>query len=391
LKICDLTQFYSPFSGGVKRYVHEKINYIQTASREHEHILIVPGPRTEMISADRSRLYSVHSPLVSRSSRYRVFLNLRAIDEILERERPDIIESADPYQLGWKAISSGHAFRIPVVGFYHSHFPDAYLRGASRRLGQRAGGLVMAAARRYVRKLYNQMEATLVPSIPLAGLLETWGVRQVRPVRLGVNTNVFRVQSDENESTSPPSSIGRDRTLLLYVGRLAPEKNTTTLFEAFAVLARRRPNEFHLLVIGDGPERNRLRRLRAETENITWIPYCTDALELARYYRAADMFVHPGTQETFGLVALESQACGTPVLGIRGSAMDRVIFHEQEMWARENTPEALAAAIEAFSGRHLATIGEGAARRAEREYGWPGVFERLFCIYREVCANYGVK
>jgi alpha-1,6-mannosyltransferase len=235
------------------------------------------------------------------------------------------------------------------------------------------------------------MEATLVPSIPLAGLLESWGVRQVSPVRLGVNTNVFRVQPDEDESASPPSSLGRDRTLLLYVGRLAPEKNTTTLFKSFALLARRRPGQFHLLVIGDGPDRTQLRRLRAETESITWIPYCTDALELARYYRAADMFVHPGTQETFGLVALESQACGTPVLGIRGSPMDRLIFHEQEMWARENTPEALAVAIEEFSGRDLATLGEEAARQAEREYGWPGVFERLFCIYREVCANYRLE
>ena len=60
--------------------------------------------------------------------------------------------------------------------------------------------------------------------------------------------------------------------------------------------------------------------------NVTWMRYCTDSFDLARYYRAADLFVHPGTQETFGLVALESQACGTPVVGIRGSYMDRIIL-----------------------------------------------------------------
>ena len=93
-------------------------------------------------------------------------------------------------------------------------------------------------------------------------------------------------------------------------------------------------------------------------------------------------------QETFGLVALESQACGTPVVGIRGSYMDRIIFHEQESWARENTPEALADAIEESSTKKLSILGESAARAAEDFYSWPRVFEELFCIYREVCANY---
>ena len=87
MKICDLTQFYSPLSGGVKRYVHEKIDYVRNHSPEDEHVLIVPGPKTEVTTNARSRVYSIHSPLVSRSSRYRALLNLRAIEEILERER----------------------------------------------------------------------------------------------------------------------------------------------------------------------------------------------------------------------------------------------------------------------------------------------------------------
>src|SRR5438552_761134 len=135
MKICDLTQFYSPLSGGVKRYVHEKIAYIDKHSRGDEHVLIVPGPKTELTTKERSRIYSVRSPLVSRTSRYRALLNLRAVEEILERERPDIIESSDPYQIAWKAIASGNALRIPVVAFYHSHFPEAYLRSAARFLG----------------------------------------------------------------------------------------------------------------------------------------------------------------------------------------------------------------------------------------------------------------
>jgi len=364
----------------VKRYVHEKIHYIQTQSPNDEHVLVIPGAKTEVVAGDRSRIYSIHSPLVSRSSRYRALLNLRAIGEILERERPDIIESGDPYQVGWKAVSAGRSLKIPVVGFYHSHFPEAYLRGPTRFL--------RAAAQKYVRKLYNRFEATLVPSQQLARVLEDWGVCNVRVINLGVNTETFSPVPDDSVRTRESMGIEQGRKLLLYVGRLAQEKNTETLFASFEILAKRRPPKFELLVIGNGPQRERLRQLQSQEANVKWIPYCADPSELARYYRAADLFVHPGIQETFGLVALESQACGTPVVGIVGSYMDRIIFHEQGSWARVNTPEALADAIEEFSCKDLKSLGAAASRAAAQHYSWSRVFEGLLCIYREVCANY---
>lgn len=388
MKICDLTQFYSPLSGGVKRYVHEKIAFIEQHSPADEHILIVPGPTTERTSAGRSRIYSIHSPLLSRSSRYRALLNLRAVEEILERERPDIIESSDPYQIAWKAIASGAALKIPVVGFYHSHFPEAYLRSTGKYLGRTATDFVMDLAQRYVRSLYNRFEATLVPSEPLAEVLTGWGVANVRLVRLGVNTDIFKAEPDDRSSTRQSLGLPNDRQLLLYVGRLSRDKNTQTLFDAFDLLERRRPGQFHLLVVGDGPQRDGLIALQRRGASVSWIQYCTDSLDLARYYRAADLFVHPGVQETFGLVALESQACGTPVVGIHGSYMDRIILHPQEAWARENSAEALAEAIERFRLDPLAMSGKGVSDLASQAYSWPPVFEQLFCIYREVCANY---
>ncbi len=387
MKLCDLTQFYSPSSGGVKRYVHEKINYIQTSTND-EHVLVIPGAKTEVIESERSRIYSIHSPLLSRTSRYRALLNLRSVEQILERERPDLIESGDPYQMAWKAIASGRALRIPTVGFYHSHFPEAYLRSAARFFGKTATDIVMDSAERYVSKLYNKFEATLVPSDQLARVLEEWGVRNVRPVSLGVNTEIFRPEPDDAMVTRESLGLSPDLLLLLYVGRLAQEKNAETLFKSFELLTQQRPGHFHLLVIGDGAQREQLRRLSASTKCVTSIQYCADSAELARYYRAADLFVHPGIQETFGFVALESQACGTPVVGIHGSYMDRVIFHEQESWARENTPKALANAIEELSEKNLKSLGQAAARLAEERYAWSRVFERFFCIYREVCSKY---
>jgi alpha-1,6-mannosyltransferase len=227
-----------------------------------------------------------------------------------------------------------------------------------------------------------------VSSELLAGVLSEWGVRNVRAVHLGVNIDIFQPMPDDLAATRDSLGAQRDQKLLLYVGRLAKEKNTETLCKSFELLQARRPGDFHLLVIGDGPQRDQLRQLRARTGSVSWIQYCTDSADLARYYRAADLFVHPGVQETFGFVALESQACGTPVVGIRGSYMDRIIFHEQGSWALENTAEALADAIEELSGKKLSMLGSGASQMAGELHAWPRVFERLFCIYREVCASY---
>jgi alpha-1,6-mannosyltransferase len=388
MKICDLTQFYSPVSGGVKRYVHEKIAYIRNYSPDDKHVLIVPGRRAEVTTNGVSRVYTIRSPLVSRAGQYRALLNLRAVDEILEAERPDVIESADPYQLGWKAVKLGRVLRAPVIGFYHSHFPEAYLRNSAKIFGKIATRRVMKLSRVYVRKLYNEHAATLVASERLASVLRDWGVRNVRVVSLGVNLDIFRPDASEKDTIRRALGLNSQKKVLLYVGRLAKEKNTAALFAAFKLLQQRHPNEFQLLVIGDGPERTQLRKLQARTKNVSWVRYCADPRELARYYRAADLFVHPGVQETFGLAALESQACGTPVVGIRGSCMDKIICHDQKSWALENSAEALAHAIAGSATKKLLTLGRNAAKKARRLYSWERVFDELFCIYREVRANY---
>jgi alpha-1,6-mannosyltransferase len=381
MKVCDLTQFYSPFSGGVKRYIEEKRKYANALG--HEHLLIVPGKRTERIETPGGKTFLIGSPLVSRTSRYRALFNLNAVEEILEREKPDVIESSDPYQIAWKAIMSGKALRIPVVGFYHSHFPEAYLRTTMKYLGETATNVMMEVAKNYVRNLYNHFRKTFVPSTGLAQVLSNWGVENVVLCELGVDIAIFTKALDKF-ATRTDFGIPKDRTVLLYVGRLAAEKNVKTLFEAFTLLAEEAPGRFHLFIVGDGHYRDEVMELRKSTGAMTWLSYCSDQQQLAKIYRAADLFVHPGVQETFGLVALESQACGTPVVGIHGSYMDRIIFADQTHWAKENSPESLAAAIRAMIKTDLGAAGNEASRRVIQRYSWRKVFDRMFEIYQKV-------
>jgi alpha-1,6-mannosyltransferase len=308
---------------------------------------------------------------------------LGAVEEILERERPQVIESSDPYQVAWKAIASGEGLHIPVVGFYHSHFPEAYLRTTMKYLGETATNVMMEVAKNYVRSLYNHFRATFVPSAGLADLLSGWGVQNVVLCELGVDIRVFEPAADKFE-TRKQFGISPSQIVLLYVGRLAPEKNVKTFLHAFAQLNNQYPGRFHAFIVGDGFYRDELIELQKVTRSVTWMRYCSDQLKLARLYRAADLFVHPGVQETFGLVALESQACGTPVVGIHGSYMDRIIFADQSHWAMENTPESLAAAVLNVSETDLEKAGLEASRRVARRYSWQTVFDRMFDIYDQL-------
>ena len=84
----------------------------------------------------RLHLHTIRSPRLdffSRyPSRYRLILNTRLVLDLLDDIRPDIIESGDPYHLAWTALRAGAQLRAPVFGFYHSHFPEAYLRTAAK-------------------------------------------------------------------------------------------------------------------------------------------------------------------------------------------------------------------------------------------------------------------
>jgi alpha-1,6-mannosyltransferase len=386
MTICDLTQFYSPFSGGVRRYVAEKAAHLEAAGERH--VLIIPGEKTERRTEGLRTVYTIESPLVSRTARYRALINLNLIEEALEREQPDLIESGDPYQVAWKALASGRALGIPTVGFYHSHFPDAVLRSVAKYFGSISVMMAEEIGRRYVTALYNRFERTLVPSQGLSMLLHSWGLENVETLELGVDTRVFYPDTERGRSARTRLGWPSDRQVLLYVGRLSPEKNVRKLFETFSRLHEGDCGRFHLAVIGDGPLRGALQRLQEETGAVSWQRYCNGAADLADIYRAADLFVHPGVKETFGLVTLESQACGTPVVGIRGSYMDAINFSGLHNWSAGNDPEALADAIRTVATGDLKASGLHAASSVSSRYDWEDVFARLFAVYREVIASY---
>ncbi len=384
MKICDVTQFYSPVSGGVKRYISEKRRYIQDSTTD-EHHLIVPGSVTRSEHEGRLHTYTIRSPRLDffskYPSRYRIILNTKLVLDLLDEIRPDLIESGDPYHLAWTSLQSGQEQRIPVFGFYHSHFPDAYLRTALKFGGTFIRDAAMNYAQDYIVRLYGQFTRTLVPSEHLRLVLESWGLANTSTLNLGVDTESFSPGSKDAEllkSWDCPSST----KLLLYVGRLSAEKNIETLLQAHELLCEKHPGRFHLLVVGDGPLRALVDATAKRTQALTWRSYIQGNSELARYYRSADLFVHPGVCETFGLVVLEAQACGLPCVGIRGSFMDANVMAGLENWASENTSPALAEAVLRMVELDLPGIGARASKLVHQRFSWSHVFARQWDLYR---------
>lgn len=383
MKVCDVTQFYSPFGGGVKRYLSEKRRFVQEHT-EDEHILIIPGAKTGYIREGRLHTYTVASPPISATSRYRALLNQKEVRRLLREVRPDVIESGDPYQVAWTAIGEARAMGVPIVGFYHSHFPEAYLRTAARFGGPLVRDAVLAWSRRYVERLYNKFNYTLVCAQRLRDVLSDWGVNNVRPIKLGVDTDAFQ-PGPADPALRARLGLPPEAFFLLYVGRLAGEKNVRTLLDAFERLRRYSRVDYRLVCVGQGPWRAQLLDTREQTGGaLQWIPHIANSAALAQLYRTADLAVHPSVNETFGLVPLEAQACALPVCGIRGSCMDENVMEGLEHWAARNTSADLAEAIERMQNLDRRALGRRVAEAVRQRYAWPVVLRELWDRYAEL-------
>ena len=215
----------------------------------------------------------------------------------------------------------------------------------------------------------------------------------------GVDPAMFRPmrQADARES------LGRDpcERMILFVGRIEQIKGIDVLLRALGLLFFRRPDlrrEVCLVVVGgaldpndDGDETEKIHELRALVrqhrmeDNVTFVG-SLDQPTLARYYAAADLCAVPSLTESFGLVALEAMACGTPVVGTRVGGLQTLIADgESGLLVPAGDYQALAEAIaQVLSDPRLRMhLAHGARDRAEH-YSWRMVADRIETLYAKV-------
>jgi alpha-1,6-mannosyltransferase len=173
--------------------------------------------------------------------------------------------------------------------------------------------------------------------------------------------------------------------LLLFAGRLTRAKGLSALVAALDQLAPDGP-PCHLALVGGGECAAWAQALAARRSNLTWLPHCESTDRLADLYSAADLFVYPGVSDTRAFAALEAQACGTPVLAVRGGGLEEVLAADPSpLFADDATSAALARALESARRRPELMPAERAARHRAliERFSIDRTFARIFALYRE--------
>ena len=380
MKICDLTQMYSWQGGGVRSYLLAKRDYIREHT-SHHHLLIVPGSRTEQIEGGRCQMWSVRGPLVNRTSRYRWMLDLPALLRILYVERPDVVESGDPYHAAMVSRNWANRRGSKFYMFYHSHFPDALLRTVLKFAGPWARSVTEQLAADYLRHLATGGHGVFVGSQYLTRVLGGWGVPRLIHLPLGVDTTCFHpVSAERKGELRRKLNLPEDARVALYVGRFSPDKDTALLLRCWQRMGEVAGKKWVGVMVGDGQMKPMVENFARSNGCLRLVPFLKDSKELAEWYQAADLLIHPGRWETFGLVLLEAQACGLPVVAFRGGAMEEQAF-DVAGWAEERSFDSLAQAV----CRRLEIPDEMEKGRLrtfiEERFSWKQTFARQMAEY----------
>ena len=200
--------------------------------------------------------------------------------------------------------------------------------------------------------------------------------------------------------------LGYSGPLILFAGRLEETKGVETLLEAFRQLLAREgaPEETRLVLAGGQAEAIDLKaRLPLDKKVLSWVRGVEDYVEflgskspakLAELFNAATVTVVPSYYESFGMVAAEAQACGSPVIASRVGGLQNVVHDgETGLLVEPKNAEDLSLALEALVGNDLLAqrLGKQAAQVAKRDYQWASISERMDALYEEVLTRVAAR
>lgn len=251
--------------------------------------------------------------------------------------RPDVVHIVTEGPLGWSALRAARALQLPVVSDFRTNF-HAY--SAHYGIGFLRRPLVA-----YLRGFHNDTATTMVPTDALRSELAAAGFERLRVVSRGVDTRRFD-PARRSETLRTRWGASPQTMVALYVGRLAPEKNIETVLAGFDALQAQDP-QARLVVVGDGPERPRLERLRPDIR----FAGVQRGEALAAHYASADVFLFASLTETFGNVVPEAMASGLALLAYDHAAASQLVRHgDNGLLARAGDRETFCALTRRLAG-----------------------------------------
>ncbi len=262
------------------------------------------------------------------------------VDQLLPMLKLDVIHTHHPVLLGQTAARKAAELDLPLVFTFHTQyweythyipFPQEIIQDFLKN-----------AVHRWLREFMQKCQHIIIPSESLKEILvRDYGLHERYSV-IPTGTNLEPFLNADGKTLRAEKGWQKE-TVLISIGRLAPEKNWDTLLQAFAKVHQEHPDA-RLVLIGDGAARQSLEALAAELGIAGQVTF-TGSIpfeEVPRYLKAADLFAFASVTETQGIVTMEAMAAGLPVVAVDGSGTRDILQNGKQGYLVENDPDALA-------------------------------------------------
>ncbi len=312
----------------------------------------------------------------------------RELRRVLNRElasRIDLVHIHTPFIAHYAGVRFAREHALPVVATYHTFFED-YLHHYVPILPR---GIGRWLARKFTLSQCRDVNELISPSAPMRDALRAYGVATpIEVLPTGMPAESF--MRGDGAKFRRQFGLPATRPLLLYVGRVAHEKNIGFLLRMFVQVRALRPDAL-FVIAGEGPARDGLERLARELgvdSAVKFIGYLDRRTDLPNCYAAGDAFVFASRTETQGLVLLEAMAQGTPVVSTAELGTRSIL-----------TPESGAFVVPENEGQFAAAVAQAlqlpaeSARRAQlrahaESWASPSMARRLLSFYERVRARH---
>lgn len=284
------------------------------------------------------------------------------LTKLWKGKRPDIVHVATEGPLGWSAVAAARKLQLPITSSFHTNF-----HSYSQHYGM---GLLKTPIESYLRKLHNRTDTTMVPTKALMQELQVRGFNNVTLLSRGVATDHYSPVKRSNVLREQWGANTGD-VVVLFVSRLAKEKNVGLAISAFRAIKMRLPSA-KLIFVGDGPMRKQLQES------------CPEAVfagvrkneDLAAHYASGDVFLFPSLTETFGNVVPEALASGLAVLSYAQAGAKELIVSGQNgvLVSPGEELEFVNAAVELATNLHKQKKVRQAAAASVAHLGWEAIY-----------------
>ena len=292
------------------------------------------------------------------------------IGRALKRFRPDLIHAVNPFILGPGGAFYARRNGIPLVASYHTNVA-AYTRFYGLDFMEKA-------TRSWTRTWHSRARINLCTSEATRDYLLREGIKRVHVWPQGVDARLFHPSRASREWREKLSGGRPEARILLYVGRLAPEKSIMRLKAAVSAATNT-----CLAIVGKGPIQRDLEREFAGTP--THFTGLLAGDDLAAAYASADLFVFPSTTETLGMAMIEALASGLPVVAARSGAAHEVVSEGENglLYEPDSDRDLVAAVHRVLEDEALRGTFSQAARVAAEERDWEAATATLRGYYEE--------